>query len=53
MAAHTIGLPANLENGDDRHDTDEKALANNYVSVVPSHTDFTAHDYVDKLDYTF
>ena len=46
-------LAGKFENGDDRHDTDEKALANNYVSVVPSHTDFTAHDYVDKLDYTF
>ncbi len=46
-------LAGRFENGDDRHDTDEKALADNYVSVVPSHTDFTAHDYVDKLDYTF
>jgi len=45
-------LAGKFENGDDRHDTDEKALADNYVSVVPSHTDFTAHNYVDKLDYS-
>ncbi len=45
-------LAGRFENGDDRHDTDEKALADNYVSVVPSHTDFTAHDYIDKLDYS-
>ncbi|MBC8320146.1 MAG: 5'/3'-nucleotidase SurE [Bacteroidetes bacterium] len=45
-------LAGRFENGDDRNDTDEKALADNYVSVVPSHTDFTAHDYVNKLDFS-
>lgn len=45
-------LAGRFENGDDRNDTDEKALADNYVSVVPSHTDFTAHEYVDKLDFS-
>ena len=44
-------LAGRFENGDDRHDTDEKALADNYVSVVPSHTDFTAHEYIDKLEF--
>lgn len=33
-------------------DTDEWALANNYVSVVPVSTDMTAHSYLGKLkDY--
>ncbi len=45
-------LAGRYENGDKRNDTDEKALANNYVSVVPSHTDFTAHKYVDKLSFS-
>ena len=45
-------LAGRYENGDDRSDTDEKALADNYVSVVPSHTDFTAHKYVDKLKFS-
>lgn len=45
-------LAGRFENGDDRHDTDERAMADNYVSVVPSHTDFTAHDYVNKLDFS-
>lgn len=45
-------LAGRFENGDKRHDTDERALADNFVSVVPSHTDFTAHDYVDKLDFS-
>ena len=30
-------------------DTDEWALVNNYVSVVPITTDMTAHHYLDKL----
>ncbi len=45
-------LAGRFENGDAKHDTDEKALADNYVSVVPSHTDFTAHDYVNKMEFT-
>lgn len=45
-------LAGRFENGDNRNDTDEKALADNYVSVVPSHTDFTAHDHINKLDFT-
>lgn len=38
-------------NGDVREDTDEKALRDNYVSVVPVQIDFTAHKYVDKLNF--
>ncbi len=45
-------LAGRYENGDKRNDTDEKALADNFVSVVPSHTDFTAHSYVDKLSFS-
>ncbi len=44
-------LAGRFENGDDRENTDEKALAENYVSVVPSHIDFTAHNYIDKLNF--
>ncbi len=45
-------LAGRFENGDYRDDTDEKALADNYVSVVPSHTDFTAHEHINKLDFS-
>ncbi len=38
-------------NGDGRDDTDEKALDDNYVSVVPVQIDFTAHEFVDKLKF--
>jgi len=34
-------------------DTDEWALANNYVSVVPVSVDMTAHAYLDKLKKRF
>jgi len=34
-------------------DTDEWALANNYVSVVPVSVDMTAHWFIDKLKGTF
>ncbi|NSW93733.1 MAG: 5'/3'-nucleotidase SurE [Bacteroidales bacterium] len=37
----------------DATDTDEWALANNYVSVVPVTVDMTAHWYIDKLKSTF
>ena len=45
-------LAGRYENSDKRNDTDENALANNYVSVVPSHTDFTAHKYIDQLNFS-
>ena len=38
-----------LNHEPDSLDTDEWALANNYVSVVPVTVDMTAHDYIDKL----
>ena len=37
----------------DATDTDEWALANNYVSVVPVTIDMTAHDYINKLKTRF
>ncbi len=37
--------------GDQRPDTDEKALKENYVAVVPVQFDFTAHQLVDKLKF--
>ncbi len=38
---------ANLDKGED---TDEWALANNYVSVVPVQFDLTAHHFIQKLN---
>ncbi len=38
-------------NGDEREDTDEKALHDNYVSVVPVNVDFTAHEHVNSLNF--
>jgi len=40
-----------FENGDPRPDTDEKALADNYVAVVPVQVDFTAQSLLDKLKF--
>jgi 5'-nucleotidase len=34
-------------------DTDEWALANNYVSIVPVSVDMTAHSYIDTLKERF
>lgn len=42
-------LTGRFENLDDGDDTDEWALANNYVSVVPVHYDFTAHHMIEDL----
>jgi len=44
-------LGGRFENGDGRPNTDEKALSENYISVVPVQYDFTAHDYIDKLKF--
>jgi len=38
-------------NGDPRQDTDEKALADNYVAVVPVQFDFTATQLLKKLEF--
>ncbi len=40
-----------FENGDSRKDTDEHALKNNFVSVVPVKIDFTEHNLVEKLTF--
>jgi 5'-nucleotidase len=45
-------LGGRFVNGDSRPQTDEKALADNYISVVPVNFDFTAHDYVDTLKFS-
>ena len=37
--------------GDGRPDTDEKAMLENYVAVVPVKFDFTAHELLDKLNF--
>lgn len=44
-------MGGNFVNGDPREDTDERALHDNYVSVVPVQIDFTAHEYVNKLKF--
>ena len=40
-----------FENGDPRPDTDEKALAENYVAVTPIEIDYTANEYLDTLKF--
>ena len=42
-----------LNHEPDSVDTDEWAIANNYVSVVPVTVDMTAHWYIDKLKTKF
>lgn len=42
-------LKGKFNNMDSGKDTDEWALANGYVSMVPIHYDFTAHHAMDKL----
>ena len=37
--------------GDSRVDTDEKALAENFVAVVPVKIDFTAHELLNKISF--
>ncbi len=44
-------LGGTFVNGDPREDTDEKALSQNYVAVVPVQTDLTAHNLVNKLKF--
>ncbi len=40
-----------FENGDPRPDTDENALKEGYVAVVPVKIDFTEHRLIDKLSF--
>ena len=42
-------LTGTFQNYDSREDTDEWALANGYVSVVPVQYDVTAHTVISKL----
>ncbi len=42
-----------LENHDDGQDTDEWALKNNYISIVPVQADLTAHYAIDPLKEQF
>lgn len=44
-------LGGRFENGDKRPETDEKALAENYISIVPVQFDFTAHEQVGKMSF--
>jgi 5'-nucleotidase len=44
-------LGGRFVNGDGRPETDEKALSENYISIVPVQHDFTAHEYVKKLKF--
>jgi len=44
-------LGGRFVNGDTRTGTDEKALAENFISVVPVQHDFTAHHVVDKMNF--
>lgn len=46
-------LTGDYQNGDNRTDTDEWALKNNYVSVVPVQHDLTAHRAIDELNQRF
>lgn len=46
-----LWMKGEFVNGDPRINTDQKALEENYVSVVPVHVDFTAHQYIEKLKF--
>jgi len=43
-------LTGDFKNYDHGEDTDEWALANNYVSIVPVHLDFTAHHAISDIN---
>ncbi len=43
-------LAGSFEKLDDDQDTDQWALDNNYVSLVPVHYDFTAHHVLDEIN---
>jgi 5'-nucleotidase len=44
-------LGGRFVNGDNGSETDEKALAENYISVVPVKFDFTAHEMVGNMKF--
>lgn len=43
-------LTGKFVNEDKGEDTDEWALANNYISIVPTQYDMTAHQYISELN---
>lgn len=43
-------LTGKFVNNDKGEDTDEWALANNYISIVPTQYDLTAHHYISELN---
>jgi 5'-nucleotidase len=43
-------LSGAFKNGDAEEGTDSWALANNYISVVPVHVDFTAHQVISEVN---
>lgn len=48
---HYYWMGGEFLNGDPRPDTDEKAMADNYVAVVPVQVDFTAQSMLDKIKF--
>jgi 5'-nucleotidase len=46
-------LTGYFKNSDEGEDTDEWALSNRYVSLVPVHYDFTAHTMLDEFKQRF
>lgn len=50
MGKEYYWLTGKFVNEDKGEDTDEWALANNYVSVVPTQFDFTAHHFIQHLN---
>jgi len=49
MGKEYYWLTGTFENLDGGEDTDEYALENNYISIVPVQFDFTAHHFVETL----
>ena len=48
--AEAFSLSGNFVNNDKGEDTDEWAIANNYISIVPCRYDLTAHHAVTRLN---
>jgi 5'-nucleotidase len=44
-------LGGRFMNGDKRSNTDEQALSQNFISVVPVQFDFTAHEHIESLKF--
>jgi len=50
MGKEYYWLTGDFINEDQRTDTDEYALANGYISIVPTQFDLTAYDYIAQLN---